>query len=329
MKRHLIFALIIIIIMLAAAGVSLLAKQGRPAASPTPAPGGTAAVSASPAPATKAPTPPPETAALTPTPTAEPTPTPTAEPTPTSTAEPTPEPTPAPTPEPTPEPTPAPTPNPNGYAEIDASSPALLGETADMGQDYIDQVIYLGDSTTYGMKYYAVLSGGKSTNQVWTPSSGTLTLSYQGFAAIVYPDDGTEITIREAVEKKKPAMMIITLGVNGVSFMDRESFISEYTDLVTDIMELSPDTKVIIQSIFPVAKNYEYLGSINNEKITRANTWLLEVAENTGARYLNTISVLMGSDGYLIDAYQNGDGLHLNADGFRLVLDYQRTHGWD
>ena len=37
----------------------------------------------------------------------------------------------------------------------------------------------------------------------------------------------------------------------------------------------------------------------------------------------------MGSDGYLIDAYQNGDGLHLNEDGFRLVLDYQRTHGWN
>ena len=198
-----------------------------------------------------------------------------------------------------------------------------------MGQEYIDKIVYLGDSTTYGLKYYAVLSGGKNTTQVWTPTSGTLTLSYQSFAAILYPDDGTEITIREAVEKKKPAMMIITLGVNGVSFMERDSFISEYTDLVTDIMELSPDTKVIIQSIFPVASNYEYLGSINNEKITTANTWLLEVAENTGVRYLDTISVLMGSDGWLIDAYQNGDGLHLNADGFRVVLDYQRTHGWE
>ena len=53
------------------------------------------------------------------------------------------------------------------------------------------------------------------------------------------------------------------------------------------------------------------------------------MAENTGARYLNTISVLMGPDSWLIDAYQNGDGLHLNADGFRVVLDYQRTHGWN
>ena len=314
MKRHLTFALIIILLMLAAAGVSLLAKNRTPtpSSSPSGTPGTTASASA---PASETPAAPPETAA----PTVVPTEAPTAEPTSEPTSEPTPEPTPAPTP----------TPNPNGYAEIDYSSPALLGETADAGQEYIDQIIYLGDSTTYGMKYYAVLSGGKETLQVWTPSSGTLTLSNQSFAAIVYPDEGTEIPIREAVEKKKPAMMVITLGVNGVAFMERDSFISEYTDLVTDIKEISPDTKIIIQSIFPVASNYEYLGSINNEKITTANTWLLEVAENTGSRYLDTISVLMGSDGWLIDAYQNGDGLHLNKDGFRVVLNYQRTHGWN
>lgn len=242
----------------------------------------------------------------------------------------TPEPTPEPAPEPTPEPAPAPTPEPAyDYAQINTDSSALLRGTADMGQDYIDSITFLGDSTTYGMKYYAVLSDGKETKQVWTPTSGTLTLSYQGFAAIWYPEEDSEITIREAVEKKLPERMIITLGVNGVSFMDKDYFISEYTDLVTDIMELSPDTKVILQSIFPVASNYEYLSSINNEIISEANTWVLSVAEATGARYLNTSTVLMGEDGWLISGYQNGDGMHLNAEGFSAVLDYIRTHGYE
>jgi len=259
---------------------------------------------------------------------------PTEEPAPEATAVPIPELTPEPAPEPSSEPaeepavTPPPTRDVSSYARIDLDSPALLGETEDMGQAYIDDIVFLGDSTTYGMKYYGVLSGGKDTTQVWTPSSGTLTLSYQSFATIVYPEDGSEITIREAVELKKPKMMVITLGVNGVSFMGRDEFISEYTDLVTDIMELSPDTKVIIQSIFPVCASYEYLGSINNEKICLANTWLLEVAEDTGAKYLNTISALMGDDGYMPEAYQNGDGLHLNTESFNIVLSYIRTHGW-
>ena len=80
--------------------------------------------------------------------------------------------------------------------------------------------------------------------------------------------------------------------------------------------------KVIINSIYPVASHYNLLKYINNENICRANTWLVEVAEQTGARFLNSISILMGNDGWLPYDYQNGDGLHLSPDAFRLVLDY-------
>ncbi len=215
-----------------------------------------------------------------------------------------------------------------GVAAFELSGPAMLEETSDRGPDYIDKMIFLGDSTTYGMKYYAVLSGGKNTEQVWTPSTGTLTLSYQGFASIVYPPDGSEIMIREAVERAKPEYLVITLGVNGISFMDEEYFKSEYLSLVTDIQSISPDTKIILQSIFPVASTYEYLSSINNEKISTANQWVLDVAEECNVRYLNTASVLVGADGWLPQSLQNGDGLHLNEEGFKLVLAYIRTHGY-
>lgn len=243
------------------------------------------------------------------------------------------QPTPDTTSEPTTEPTPsqppvtAPPVNPDGG--IDVSSPALLGETDDMGQEYIDKIIFLGDSTTYGLKYYEVLSGGEETEQVWTPASGTLTLSYQGFATIVYPPTGEEIPIRDAVERAKPEMMVITLGVNGVSFMDEEYFISEYTALVTDIQAISPDTRIILQSIFPIASNYEYQGDINNTNISAANRWVLSVAETTGVKYLNTYSALIGDDGFLPQDYQNGDGLHLNEVSFNIVLNYIRTHGYN
>ena len=247
----------------------------------------------------------------------------TSSPAPGGTDEPAPSGEPADTPadEPSPEPIETPEPTPEPYSVV-------LRETEDMGQEYLDKIIFLGDSTTYGLKYYAVLSGGKETQQVWTPSSGTLTLSYQGFATIVYPPTGEEIPIRDAVERTKPEMMVITLGVNGVSFMDEDYFKSEYTSLVTDIKAISPDTKIILQSIFPVASTYEYLSSINNENITRANGWVLEVAEATGCHYLDTTSVLAGPDGWLPQEYQNGDGLHLNEVSFSIVTNYIRTHGW-
>ena len=154
--------------------------------------------------------------------------------------------------------------------ETPASS-VLLAETEDAGQEYIDKLTFLGDSTTYGLKYYEVLSGGKNTTQVWTPASGTLTLFNYATATIVFPEDGQEISIVDAVTRKLPEYLVITLGVNGVSMMDEDWFKTDYTALVQSIQAASPDTKIICNSIYPVENDYEQIESINNTNIPQAN----------------------------------------------------------
>ena len=143
----------------------------------------------------------------------------------------------------------------------------VLAETADAGQAYIDKLVFLGDSTTYGLRAYKMLAGGKDTTQVWTPKIGTLTLSQASFATIVYPETDEELTIADAVAKKKPEYLVITLGVNGVAFMKEDYFKSEYKKIIDSVQTASPDTKIICQSIFPVAKSYARLDSINNDLI--------------------------------------------------------------
>ena len=212
-------------------------------------------------------------------------------------------------------------------SETPASS-VLLAETEDAGQEYIDKLTFLGDSTTYGLKYYEVLSGGKNTTQVWTPASGTLTLFNYATATIVFPEDGQEISIVDAVTRKLPEYLVITLGVNGVSMMDEDWFKTDYTALVQSIQAASPDTKIICNSIYPVENDYEQIESINNTNIPQANEWIRAVAEATGCKYADSASVLKAEDGSLREDYGNGDGIHLNADGFNAVLNYLRTHAY-
>lgn len=211
--------------------------------------------------------------------------------------------------------------------ETPASS-VLLAETEDAGQEYIDKLTFLGDSTTYGLKYYEVLSGSKNTTQVWTPASGTLTLFNYATATIVFPEDGQEISIVDAVTRKLPEYLVITLGVNGVSMMDEDWFKTDYTALVQSIQAASPDTKIICNSIYPVENDYEQIESINNTNIPQANEWIKAVAEATGCKYADSASVLKAEDGSLREDYGNGDGIHLNADGFNAVLNYLRTHAY-
>ena len=209
-----------------------------------------------------------------------------------------------------------------------ASGSTILGETADAGQEYIDKLTFLGDSTTYGLKYYEVLSGGKNTQQVWTPESGTLSLFNYATATIVFPETGEQISIVDAVTRKQPEYLVITLGVNGVSQMDEDWFKTDYTGLVQSIQAASPNTKIICNSIYPVENDYEHIDPINNTNIPQANEWIKAVAEATGCKYTDSASVLKAEDGSLREDYGNGDGIHLNADGFNAVLQYLRTHAY-
>ena len=52
------------------------------------------------------------------------------------------------------------------------------------------------------------------------------------------------------------------------------------------------------------------------------------LAEEYGLKYLHTNPALKGDDGYLVMSYQNGDGLHMQQSGFKVILNYIRTHGY-
>ncbi len=215
-----------------------------------------------------------------------------------------------------------------GAVVSDISGTARLGETPDAGHAYLDKFVFLGDSTTYGIGYYYEqgFTDLCPPSQVWTPESGTLTLSYYNIATVVYPATGEELTIAEAAARARPEYLLITLGVNGVSFMDEEWFTRDYAALIDLIKEASPDTKIILNSIYPVAASYKWLNDINNDKIRAANTWIEKLAETASVRYLNSFECLVGPDGNLPEEAQNGDGIHLNGESFTKVMEYIRTH---
>ena len=207
---------------------------------------------------------------------------------------------------------------------------AVLAQSADMGQDYIDSMIFLGDSTTYHMINRAVLSGGKNTKQVWSGASGSLTLDGMIHkTTIVYPKTGTEMTIAEAVAQEKPAYMVITLGVNGVAYATETQFKAYYGKLIDAIHTANPDTKIILQSIFPVSAAYDQKGGkLCNATIDTANGWVMQLAADKGCKYLDTQSVLKDANGTMIASYDAGDGVHMTAEAYKQILQYIRTHGY-
>ena len=50
--------------------------------------------------------------------------------------------------------------------------------------------------------------------------------------------------------------------------------------------------------------------------------WIKEIAEEHGLTFINSNPSLKDENGYLKQEYQNGDGLHLNTEGFNAILEF-------
>ncbi len=216
-------------------------------------------------------------------------------------------------------------------------SSAVLLATEDRGEDYLDSFIFFGESTTYHLKSRGVLKDGSNTKQVWAPDSGTCLLdSTITTLKIRYPDTGEALTVREAAARKQPEYLVLTFGLNGaVGHIKRgeAAYKSSYRALIESVLAVSPKTKIILQSSFPVASNMDmsaYSITLDelNESIDRLNGWTLSLAEEMDLRYLNTAEILKDEDGRLRSDYQVGDGHHLTRQAYVEILNYIRTHGY-
>lgn len=205
----------------------------------------------------------------------------------------------------------------------------VIEENQASDASYTDDIIFLGESTTYHLKSRGVLSEGKDTKQVWAPKSGTLMLDPTvKDCMIVYPETGEEISLSDALTRKNPKMLCLTFGLNGAtSFIARgDSYFKYcYQDLVDLIKEKSPNTKIIINSCFPIANKmdmsrYTITAEVLNSYIDTLNIWACSIAEKNGLIFIDTASALKDKDGYLMTEYSADDGYHLTADAYRVIL---------
>ena len=211
---------------------------------------------------------------------------------------------------------------------VDYASPSLLPISDDAGEEYLDRITFLCDSPTYWLRPFGMLRGGTNTTQVWTGAEGTMTLAYLRGFRILDPYDNVERTIPEVAARRRPAILVIALGINGISFMDEAYFTREYTHLIDELQAASPGTQLILQAMYPISPSFRYWGDITNASITRGNAWILHIAEAYGLPYLDTFAALLGEDGNARPEWLMNDGLHPNREGLTQILTYIRTHAW-
>jgi lysophospholipase L1-like esterase len=167
-------------------------------------------------------------------------------------------------------------------------------------------IIFLGNSITAGVDWMELLGRPDVRNR---GISGDITF-------------GVLQRLNEITEGK-PAKIFILIGINDISRNIPDSFIvSNYHKIIERIKKESPSTKIFFQTLLPVNNEFTQFKNHYNkdEHILFVNEELKKLAAKEKIGLIDLYPHFLNVDKKLDKKYTI-DGLHLNADGYKVWVD--------
>lgn len=203
--------------------------------------------------------------------------------------------------------------------------PTVLPKTEDAGKAYVEETLFLGDSNTERMLYYADVTGVTVDNGFGVVGMGISAFTSQGCAR--FAGVNGSLTMPQVVELTQPHRVMMTFGTNNVG-MRLDTFISDYKKAVAAVKSACPYADIIVGSIFPVDQ-YRQNTAMTMERIDKMNEALAQMCDEVGAKFLNWSEALLDEGtGYSQFASTIQDGVHLSRAGMAAIFDYFRTHSY-
>lgn len=200
-----------------------------------------------------------------------------------------------------------------------SQQPTVLLPRENAGSAYLSRILFIGDSRINGMKSQLPQGNAIAYDGMNHLSAQTLRFINMG--------TGRLLSIPEAIGVRKPEIVLVAFGINGVAFMGEENFMKEYATLLDMIHRASPSSIIIIQSILPVSSAREREDPrMANTKIDHYNDRLAGLAAEKGAYFLNAAEAFKDSSGALAARYDRGDGLHFSSAAGDAFIEYVNTH---
>lgn len=199
----------------------------------------------------------------------------------------------------------------------------------------LDGTVFFGESTTAHLaRRGGVLDTPAWRRQVWRDASGTRMLDRRLLATgVLYEENGVtaSLSVADALAREQPARILLSFGLNGLTAhaKDPARFLSTYRFFLDRIREISPNTKIYLQSVYPVGENTVFSEDVAtlNRYIRSLNASLSAACDAWGdTTFLDTSGVLLDADGALAVAFDAGDGIHLTNEAYLKILTVLSEH---
>lgn len=124
----------------------------------------------------------------------------------------------------------------------------------------------------------------------------------------------------ENITEGNPKQIFLMVGINDLSNgASIEDTIENYEKIIDKIIEQTPSSKLIIQSVLPINLDIIQQTQTDNDMITEFNKKLEKLASENNVEYVDLYSNFI-SDGQL-DESLTIDGIHLSGEGYLVWRD--------
>ncbi len=185
-------------------------------------------------------------------------------------------------------------------------------------EEYFANSLFVGDSICSGLKIYGGLL--KTENVAARLNVSTWGIDKYTFQ---YKSNSTaELDAFSIAKMYQPEDIFIWMGMNDLYVVSEEQFGKNLCDLADRFLEVSPNSRIHVVSISPMTQSHKWNRELDgNNRVNQYNAAAEKAcAEKENLDWINVHDALIDSNGFLASNYNGGDGLHLSADAYKVVL---------
>ena len=185
-------------------------------------------------------------------------------------------------------------------------------QSARVDSAFFDDAVFIGDSVTLKLSYYAVSSGKLGKAQFLTRGSYGVAHSVMDTMLLTY--QGQDMKIEDAINATNAKKVFLMMGMNDIGLYGVEGTIENWGKLIDRIEASCPDVTVYIQSMTPIWTGGE-IGDLNNVNMDAYNAKLEVFAKNEGVDFIDVAPYMKDSTGGMATRYCSDNYVHVTDQG--------------
>lgn len=205
----------------------------------------------------------------------------------------------------------------SAYNSVPDINYGVVPELAKVDDSYFDDAVFVGDSLTMGISYFA----GFNSEFLSIAGLSTKSLASEPLA-------NGKTVYQTIAEMERLNKLYIMLGTNEMAYEKPWEFVDRYGKFIDYVRHYFPNVLIYIQSIMPVSQKRSENSGIKNYMVIDHNKYLVNLAVEKQCYYVDVNSHFAGEDGFLPEE-AGGDGIHLSPANYRKMAEYLKTHAVD